>query len=171
MRGVSIVSSSSVRCRRSAYHIGAAVAAGADAEGEAVAAIARRQPIAQPLRFRVRRDEDEAGRPPGALPDPGKARSAQPVDHLADARARIAAALRRREMVADARVDLADGFRDRGEILFGEAREEAHQDEAAEPGGVRFREGGKRLEGHLLRLAREPVPLAVEEEDEAPGGR
>src|SRR3954452_5168032 len=65
-----------------------AIASGADTERQG-RRDACRGLVAHAPRLALARDEDEAGRPPGARPDPGKPRPAQPEERLGDARARI----------------------------------------------------------------------------------
>src|SRR5260221_4587795 len=159
-------------CRRRAADLGAAIAAGADAEGErARGTEAPRELALQRLRRDPVGDEDEARRAPGALSDAGKSLAAEPFEGSGDTRAGIAAALHRREIIAEPRADLADAVGDRREIRFGKAGQQTQQGEAAGLRRHRFGKGRKSLKRRDLGGAGKAAPLRIEDQDDTPLGR
>src|SRR5947209_9317483 len=97
------------RRHRDLANDGAAIAAGADPERQGAGIVeACLEAAAKGGRLRLVGHEDEARRSPRALASPAEAVAPQPIEHGGNARARIAAALHRGEMVADPRVDFAD---------------------------------------------------------------
>ena len=71
-------------------------------------------------------------------------------------------------MVADAALDLADRRAKALNILYGQGRQQLHDREPAEPGGVLGREGRQLVEGLDLRVTVQPGLRPVVDDDHPP---
>ena len=114
------------------------------------------------------RQDGEAGRPPRALAQARDALRLQPGQDLAHGRAREAAVLGRREIVADPSLDLADRRTDGAEIRCGDARQQLHQHQTAQPAREFLRVGRQATESMVLAGAVQSLVRRVEDQEEAP---
>ncbi len=90
------------------------------------------------LRFIVAGGKGKACRPPGALTDTLRAKMCKPGHDGANRGARIAsAALRRSEIIAENRLDVADRLAELPQIPLDESRKALHEQPMADVGGRR----------------------------------
>src|SRR6202521_3479571 len=123
----------------------------------------------EPVCLRRRRSERKTGRSPGTLPDAVRACFVETRERGGDIGAgETAAALNRREIIADPRLQLTDRGTEARQIAFGDGRQRLHENEAAMVRGFPFRKRRKRGEGCAFFRSMDPPSRRVEHQDDAP---
>src|SRR5262245_13531990 len=130
-----------------------------------VAARACQQPVRRPRR----RHEGDAGRTPGALADAERALAFEEIEGGCHVRAgEPAAALYRREIVTEPRLQLLDRRTESGDVAVRKRRQRLDQHEPAQMRGLRVRARRKLAEQFALLRPVHALPLRVEHNEDAP---